>query len=211
MFYDRKQAALLLARELEKYRKENVIVAGIPRGGVETAYYVAQQLQANLALIIVRKLGYPHDPEFAFGAMAEDGTVYYNPLSKINISQEMIDEVEDRQRQEIEYRKRMFREVQVFPRVKGQTVIIVDDGIATGATIFAAIKMCKKRGAAKIVVASPVCSKRTAAELRNEADEVVILEMPEHFRSVSQVYESFGDLTDQETLGFLEKWEKKTA
>ena len=209
MFQNRKQAALLLADALEKYKKENVIVAGIARGGIETAYYVARQLQVQLATIIVRKLGYPADPEFAFGAMAEDGSIYYNPSDKMHISQEMIDELEDRQREEIEYRKRIFRHVQVFPVIKGKTVIIVDDGIATGATAFAAIKMCKKRGAAKIVVAAPVCSKSTAIDLLHEADEVIALEIPEHFISVSQVYESFRNLTDLEALAFLEQWENK--
>lgn len=211
MFQNRKQAALLLAGALEKYRKENVIVAGIARGGIETAYYVARQLQAQLATIIVRKLSYPADPEFAFGAMAEDGSIYYNPSDKMHISQEMIDEVEDRQREEIEFRKRIFRNVQAFPYVKGKTVIIVDDGIATGATVFAAINMCKKRGAANIVVAAPVCSKSAAADLQQEADNVIALEIPEYFISVSQFYESFRDLSDQEALEFLEQWENKIA
>lgn len=211
MFKNRKQAALLLAGALKQYMSEDVIVAGIPRGGIETGYYIAQQLQVQLAVIIVRKLGYPSNPEFAFGALTEDGTVYYIPKSKMRISQEMIEEVEDRVKEEIEYRKLLFRNVQVLPNVKNKTVIIVDDGIATGATVFAAIKMCKKRGAAKIVVASPVCSKTTADELRLEADEVVILEMPDRFFSVSQYYESFNDLTYNEAVEFLKKWEKDFA
>ncbi|OQP63820.1 phosphoribosyltransferase [Niastella vici] len=210
MFYNRKQAALLLARELEKYKGENVIVLGIPRGGIETAYYLARELNAKLSTLIVHKLGYPGDPEFAFGAMAEDGTVYYNPYHKINLSQEMIDNIEEDQQREIEHRKRIFRESQVFPDIKDKTVIIVDDGVATGATIFAATRMCKKRGAAKIVVAAPVCSQRTENDLLHEADEVVMLEKPEHFSAVSQAYESFQNLSDQEALEFLEKWEKKT-
>lgn len=211
MFKNRKEAALSLAEALEKYKGENVIVAGIPRGGVETAYYVARELQAKLAVIIVRKLGYPRDPEFAFGAMAEDGTVYYNPRRQITISQETIDEIEDQQLQEIERRTRIFREIQLFPDIKDKTVIIVDDGIATGATIFAAIKMCKKRGAAKIVVAAPVCSKGTAGELQQEVDEVVALEIPKRFFAISQYYESFRNLTDGEALEFLEQWENKTV
>jgi len=211
MFYDRKEAAGLLAGALDKYRGENVIVAGIPRGGIETAYYVARQLQVSMALIIVKKLAYPRNPEFAFGAMAEDGTVYYNQVDKIHISQELIDEVEDNVYEEIERRKRIFRNVQVFPNVKGRTVIIVDDGIATGATIFAAIGMCRKRRAAKIVVASPVCAKQTVVQLQHEADEVIALESPERFKAVSQYYESFNNLTDEEALAFVEKWEKKMA
>lgn len=211
MFYDRKQAAIELAAALEKYKGKNAIVIGIPRGGIETAYYVAEQLQAELSVVIVKKLGYPGDPELAFGAMAEDGTVYYNPSHPIPISQEMIDEIEDRKLEEIQYRKQLFREIQAFPDIKNKTVILVDDGIATGSTFMAAIKMCRKKGAGKIVAAAPVCAKRTVNELQREADEVVILETPEYFIAVSQFYGSFRNLTDQEALAFLEQWEKKTA
>lgn len=211
MFYNRKEAALLLARALEKYKGKNTIVAGIPRGGIETAYYVARGLNAELSFIIVRKLGCPGDPEYGIGAMAEDGTVYYNPSSTVKLSQEMIDFIEDQQLMEIERRKEIFREVQAFPDIKGKTVIIADDGIATGATIFAAMEMCKKRGAAKIVVAAPVCAKQTKSDLQQEADEVIILETPEMFFSVSQVYDWFQDVSDVEALEFLKKWEKETA
>jgi putative phosphoribosyl transferase len=113
--------------------------------------------------------------------------------------------------EEIERRKQVFRKDQVFPDIKGKTVIIADDGIATGSTIIAAIKMCRKRGAEKIVVAAPVCAKRTANELQQKADEVVALETPEHFNAISQFYGSFRNLTDQEALAFLEQWEKKTV
>jgi putative phosphoribosyl transferase len=211
MFYDRKHAALLLAAKLEKYKSEKSIVLGIPRGGIETAYYVARKLQAPLSLIIVRKLGYPEDPELAFGAMAEDGTVYYRPNHPLPISQEMIDEIEDRQLEEIERRKLIYRDAQLFPDIQGKTVIITDDGIATGSTIIAAIRMCRKRGAGKIVVAAPVCAKSTANVLQQEADELVVLETPEHFSAVSQFFESFRNLTDQEALAFLELWERKTV
>ena len=209
MFADRKEAALLLAKALEKYKGENVIIFGIPRGGAETAYYVAQFLSAELFLLIVRKLGYPFDPEYAFGAMAEDGTIYYNPYAKIELSQEAIDTVEEQQIKEIERRKQIFRKDQPLPDIKNKTVIIVDDGIATGATIFAAIKMCKKKEAGKIVVAAPVASERIEKELLKEANEVVILEKPAFFHAVSQAYESFGNLTDQQALLFMERWEKE--
>jgi predicted phosphoribosyltransferase len=123
----------------------------------------------------------------------------------------MMDEIEDELKKEIAHSKYIFRESHIFPNIKGKTVIIVDDGIATGSTIFAALKMCKKRGASAIVVAAPVCSKRTENDLLKEASEVVILEKPDHFFSVSQVYESFQNLTDEEALEFLRKWEKETV
>lgn len=210
MFADRKEAALLLAKALEKYKGEKVIVLGIPRGGAETAYYVAHFLNAELSLLIVRKLGHPRDPEYAFGAMAEDGTVYYNPLANIELSQEAIDTVEEQQQQEIERRKQILRR-SPLPDIKNKTVIIVDDGIATGATIFAAIKMCKKKEAGKIVVAAPVASESIEKELSKEADEVVILDTPVFFHAVSQVYESFCNLTDQQALAFMERWENEKS
>lgn len=211
MFINRKQAALQLAQALEKYRKENVLVIGIPRGGIETAYYVARELNADLSFLIVRKLGHPRNPEFALGAMAEDGTVYYNTAPEMKLSQEMMDHIEEQQRKEIDRRKKAFRNVQVFPGISNRTVIVVDDGIATGATIFAAIKMCQKKGAAKIIVAAPVCSVDTKNELLQEADEVVILNTPEKFYAVAQFYDSFRDLNDEEVISFLKKWEKKTV
>lgn len=211
MFYNRKDAALSLAQALEKYRNKNAIIIGLLRGGVEIAYYVAQELDAELSFVIVRKLGYPGNPEYGIGAMAEDGTVYNNPSSTLMLSQEMIDFIEDQQLEEIERRKKLYREVQAFPDIRGKTVIIVDDGIATGATILVAIEMCKKRGPAKIVVAAPVSTKRTEGMLRQEVDDVVILETPEQFFSVSQVYELFPELTDAEALAFLKKWERKTT
>jgi predicted phosphoribosyltransferase len=123
----------------------------------------------------------------------------------------MLDTIEEEQLKEIERRRRIFREVQVFPDIKNKTVIIVDDGIATGSTIFAAIKLCKKRGAEKIIVAAPVSSNETESDLLEEADEVVILVKPERFYSVSQVYESFENITDEDALDYLKKWEKKTV
>jgi putative phosphoribosyl transferase len=209
MFANREDAALQLGKALEKYKNKEVIVLGIPRGGAETAYYVAKYLNAGLSLLIVRKLGHPYNPEYAFGAIAEDGSVYYTPSGKVGISQEMMDEIEEEQQQEIERRKQTLRKGQPLPDIKNKIVIITDDGIATGATIFAAIKMCKKRKAAKIVVAAPVAAESKEKELLQDADEVVILETPDRFYAVSQAYESFYNLTDNEALEFMERWEKE--
>lgn len=211
MFTNRKQAALQLANALEEYTNKNVIVLGIARGGIETAYYVARQLNAELSFLIVRKLSHLQNPEYALGAMAEDGTVYYNHDPVTNVSQEMLDNIEEQQQMEIERRKHILRKVQVFPDIKNRTVIIVDDGIATGATIFAAIRMCRRKGAAKIVVAAPVCAKSTESELIKEADDVIILTTPDDFFAVAQFYESFRDLSDQETIDFLKKWDRRAV
>lgn len=209
MFEDRQDAALQLAKALEKYKGKKVVVVGIPRGGVETAYYVARELDAELSVLICRKLGFPGNPEYAFGALAEDGTIHFNTAASGMLSQEHIDEIVEQQKKEIGRRIQTLRKGKPLPDIKGKTVIIADDGIATGSTIFAAIKMCKNQGAGKIVVAAPVSSTSTAVALGKIADEVVILEKPDFYHAVSQAYYSFGNLTDREALGFLERWEKE--
>lgn len=209
MFTDRKDAALQLANALEKYRDTNALVLGIPRGGAETAYYVARHLHAELSLLIARKLGHPHNPEYAVGALAEDGTVYLNPEVRGELSPETIEELTQKQRGEIERRIKMLRNGEPLPPLQNRTVILVDDGIATGATVYAAITMCKKGGAGHIVVAAPVSGKDKKRELLEEVDEVVILENPSFYHAVSQAYESFYNLTDEEAKDFLQRWQKE--
>jgi putative phosphoribosyl transferase len=209
VFADRKDAALRLGKALEKYKDKNVVVLGIPRGGAETAYYVARHLNAELSLIIVRKLGHPGNKEYAFGAIAEDGSVYYNKNARSKLLQETVNTVESQEKAEIERRIQTLRKGKPLPQIKNKTVIIVDDGIATGSTIFAAIKMCKNKGAAKIIVAAPVSSPDKERELKKEVDEVCILLKPYQFYAVSLAYDSFYNLTDDEALAFMEKWEKE--
>lgn len=209
MFADRKDAGEKLGRALEKYRNMNVLILGIPRGGAETAYYVARHLNAELALVITRKLGYPFNPEAAFGAIAEDGSVYISETAKQSLTDEEMNEVLWRQKQEINRRIQKLRRGKPLPEMKGRTIIIADDGIATGATLFATIELCKNQKAQKIVVASPIAGKRMEGILRNMVDEVVILETPTLYSAVSQGYENFYNLTDEEALAFMDKWEKE--
>lgn len=209
MFRNRQDAALQLAARLEKYRGQNLIVLGIPRGGIETAYYISKHLHAPLSTVIVRKLGYPRNPEFAFGAMAEDGSVYYTAGYKKHISQESIDHVEDQQLKEIHRRIRVFRKGQPFPDLANRIVIIADDGIATGSTVIAAIRMCQKQGAAKIIIAAPVSSTDKIAEMEQEGTEVEVIKKLPVFFAVSEVYEEFNNLTDEEALLFLEMRDKE--
>lgn len=211
MFKNRQDAALQLAAKLEKYRDQAVIVLGIPRGGIEMAYHIAKHLRAELSTIIVRKLGYPRNPELAFGAMAEDGTVYYTPGRNKKISQETIDQVEDAQQKEIHRRIRLFRKGESLPDLTGRIVILADDGIATGATVMAAIRLCLKLGAGKVIVAAPVSSIDKVKEMEKEMAEVVVLKKLPVLYSVSESYEQFQDLTDEEALSFLEKKERRKA
>ena len=206
MFYDRKDAALQLAKALEKYRNTGAVILGIPRGGAVIGYYVALHLNAEFSLLVARKLGHPMNPEYAIGAIAEDGTVHLNPSASYEVSREEIDDVIEEEKKEIQRRIRELRKGEPLPVLQDRVVILVDDGIATGATMFAAIKMCKNQGAKKIVVAAPVSGLRMFAQLQDEVEEVVILKASESFHAVSQVYLSFPQVEDEEAVALLENW-----
>lgn len=209
MFINRKDGGQKLAQALEKYKNKNVIVLGIPRGGAETAYYVAKHLNSEFSLLISRKLGHPGNPEYAFGAIAEDGSTYLNPDATNELTRNEMDRVIEEQKKEIQRRIQKLRKGESLPELKGKTVILVDDGIATGATLFASITMCKNKGAGKIIVAAPVSGREIEQEIKQKVDEVVILEHPRFYHAVSQGYESFFNLSDGEAVGFMEKWEQE--
>lgn len=209
MFRDRKEAAIRLGEALAAYRNKHVLVLGIPRGGAVTGYHVAKYLNAEFSLLISRKLGHPFNPEYAIGALAEDGTMHVNEHALAEVSQDDIDKAIATQKKEIERRIKILRKGKPLPGINDRTVIIVDDGIATGATIFAAIGMCRKKKAARIVVAAPVSGTEKKEEFAQYADDVVILETPEYFHAVSQVYDSFQQVTDAEAVELLERWERE--
>lgn len=204
MFSDRKEAAIELAGALARYKNTQAVVLGIPRGGAETGYYVAKELNASFSLLIARKLGHPTNPEYAIGAIAEDGSRYVNPRVTPPIEDKMIDQIATVQQKEIERRIRELRNGSPLPDLRNKIVILVDDGIATGSTLFAAIELCKKKKPSQLVVAAPICSPDMKARLKEIVDDVVILETPEDYYAVSQGYASFPQLTDEEAKGFLE-------
>ncbi|CAD5265605.1 MULTISPECIES: phosphoribosyltransferase [unclassified Imperialibacter] len=207
MFKDRKDAAEQLALALKKYKDKGVLVLGIPRGGAETAYYVASYLHAEFSLVIARKLGYPWSPETAMGALAEDGSLYISDMASGRIDD--IEAAKSSESLEIARRVQKYRGGKELPSMRGRTVILVDDGIATGATLFAAIQLCKNKGAAKIVVAAPISGQLMERHLKQMVDEVVILETPAYYQAVSQGYADFANLTDEETIAIMRKWEKE--
>ncbi len=207
MFINRKDAAEKLCVALSLYRNKGVLVLGIPRGGAEIAYHIARYLNAELALIIARKLGYPSNPEAAFGAIAEDGSIYLAPEARENISDHNIEIIIEREKQEIERRIQSLRKGKPLPNLAGRTVVLADDGIATGATVFAAIACCRNREVGKIIVAAPIASANMEFRLRKMVDEVIILEKPVFFYSVGQGYEYFDNLTDEEAISFTKKWD----
>ncbi|RZS97644.1 phosphoribosyltransferase [Cecembia calidifontis] len=208
MFKNRKDAAIQLGKALEKYKGINALVLGIPRGGAETAYYVARELEGDMGLVISRKLGHPQNPEYAIGAIAEDGSIYLSPYASSEVSEEELAQIKKEQEEEIKSRIQRFRNGKPLPEMKGRTVILVDDGIATGATLMATIMLCKNNEAQKIVVGAPVSSREMAKKLKTLVDDVIILEIPYDYHAVSQVYEEFFNLRDEDAIQFLKDWEK---
>ena len=205
MFKDRKDAGQKLAEALKIYKEEDPLVFAIPRGGVELGYEIAKILDADLSLLICRKLPFPSNPESGFGAMAEDGSLYINELAAASVSHEEIEQIIAEQSLEIKRRIQTLREGKPLPSIKGRTVILVDDGIAMGSTMHVAVELCRGKGAKKIIVAVPVAGRETIQKFSQMADELIVLESPVDFYAVAQVYENWYDVSDQEVLGFLKR------
>src|SRR5213083_3453673 len=205
-FLNRTEAGRLLAEKLEKYANRNdVVVLGLPRGGVPVAYEVAKRLHAPLDVFIVRKLGVPGFEELAAGAIASGGVRVLNEdvIRAIPYADEAIEAVTVKETAELERREHIYREGRPPPELRDRIVILVDDGLATGATMRAAVKALRQRGAAKIVVAVPVGPPDTCREFEDEADEVICASAPEFFQAVGQYYEDFSQTSDEEVSELL--------
>jgi len=207
LFYDRTDAGRRLAKLLKRRIQGPCIVLAIPRGGVVVGYEVAKELGCPLDVVISRKVGAPAQPELAVGAVAEDGAVFVDEeiAGLVGVSR---DYVERRAREELrEGRRRAeeYRGGREMPDLSGKTVILVDDGLATGLTMMAAVHMARNKGAEKVVVAVPVSPPETVAKLRRHADEVICLETPTNFYAIGQFYDRFDQLTDEETNSILRK------
>lgn len=203
MFRNRKDAGEKLADALEKYKIENPIILAIPRGGVEVGLQVAKRLNADFSLVIARKLPFPDNPEAGFGAIAENGSTFIFENAHYWLPEETIEWIKEQQIDEIERRLKILRGGNPLPEIAGRTVILIDDGIAMGSTMRAAIELCKNRKAEKIIVAVPVAGKEVAEEIKREVDELVVLEIPAHFRAVAEAYERWYDVSDEEVLDLL--------
>jgi len=204
-FENRRIAGQRLAHRLAGIPRAGLVVLGLPRGGVPVAYEVARALGAPLDVILVRKLGVPSQPELAMGAIGEDGVRVVNDevARYVSVGERDFAAVEARERVELERRARLFRGGRVRESLVGRTALIVDDGIATGSTVRAACRVARAHGAAQVIVATPVAPPRTTARLQNDADEVVVLESPEHFLAIGEFYADFTQTTDDEVVDLL--------
>lgn len=204
IFDDRKDAGEQLARFLEAgLRGKDPIIFGVPRGGVEVAYYVAKRLGTELCVLVAKKLSYPWYDEFGFGAIAEEDAIFI-PEQALQPSEELIAIAVEKQRAEIRRRVEMYRHGRPLPDMRDRTVVLVDDGIATGVTLVPAIRLCRQKGAAKIIIAAPVSGPTHDVHL-NEADAFKVISQPDPFFAVSQAYKHFPQLADEDVLKFLER------
>jgi len=206
MFLDRADAGRRLGEALRHRRGEpGLLVLAIPRGGVEVGCEVARALKSDFDLIVCRKLPYPFNPESGFGAIAEDGTVYINPRASIPLSEEEVLGIIAEQKREIRRRIDVLRGGRPLPPLEGRPVILIDDGIAMGSTMHAALEMCRRQKAASVTVAVPVAGPYSVREFSQLADELVVLESPPDFHAVAQVYAHWYDVSDEEVLALMER------
>ncbi len=205
LFADRRDAGRRLAEVLERFRDEDPVVLALPRGGVPVAYEVAKALEAPLDVLLVRKIGAPYQPEYGIGAIAEGGIqlIRDEDVEVSGVERRAIDEVIARETRELERRSRIYRGDREPLPVDGRTVLLVDDGIATGGTAVAAGRALKARGVAKVILAVPVGPPGSEIRLRDEFDEVVCLAEPHGFFAIGQFYVDFGQLSDDTVIELL--------
>lgn len=213
VFEDRRAAGRALVKELQRCSLRDPIILGLPRGGIPVAYEVAVALRAPLDTIVVRKLGVPSQPELAFGAIASGGLRVINDevvasIFNFDLDDGAIDKITSRETEELRRRERAYRHERPYPGLAGKDVVLVDDGLATGATMRAAAEAVKTRHPSSIVVAVPVGPESAVAKLAAVVDRVICLESPAFFRAVGQFYGDFRQTTDDEVRELLHAaWE----
>lgn len=202
MFHDRLEAGLLLVKKLRKYKGENCVILGVPRGGIPVAYIIATELDLPLDIVLSRKIGHPMNKEYAIGAASLNN---YFIEEEEYVSNEYIKEEVQTVQKRLNEMKLKFKGDKVDIELEGKTVIIVDDGIATGNTLLAAIRLLRKSKPDKIIVAVPVASNSAVEKISKEADEVITIIVPYDFHGVGQFYESFDTVNDDEVTEYLNK------
>jgi predicted phosphoribosyltransferase len=214
IFRDRRDAGAQLAERLGDYKnKEDVLVLGLPRGGVTVAEEIARALHCPLDILIVRKIGFPGNPELAVGAVSETGTVVLNEdiIASYGVGAEYLERETARQKQEIERRRVLYRGGRGVPELAAKTIILVDDGVATGATLKAAIATLKEERLARLVAALPVASREAEQEISRLVNEWICLQAPIGFRAVGNYYQDFTQVEDAEVVSILARYRREAG
>jgi putative phosphoribosyl transferase len=212
VFANRTAAGQELARAVKKHElAPPVLVLALPRGGVPVAFEVAQALQAPLDVMVVRKIGMPGQPELAIGAIASGKITVREPRFTFGLTDldSVFDRLAQREQLELERRERAYRANRPPLSLRGKTVVLVDDGLATGATMVAAIRAAREAGAARVVVAAPVASEEAAERVKNEADDAILLQVPAFLYAIGEWYERFEQLEDDEVRSLLKRVSKE--
>lgn len=208
LFHDRRDAGRQLAERLVEYaNRDDILILALPRGGVPVAYEVAQALHVPWDVFLVRKLGVPGQEELAMGAIASGGVrvLNHSVVNALSISDAEIEHAVEQQEHELERRERVYRDDRPFPSVSGRIVILIDDGLATGATMRAAVQALRQRQPDAIIVAVPVAALATYEDFKQIADGIVCVDTPEPFHAVGLWYEDFGQTTDEEVHELLSR------
>ena len=203
-FQNREQAARLLARRLEKYRGQNPLVLAIPRGAVPMAKIIADSLGGEMDVVLVRKLGAPGEPELAIGAVDETGQVYLAEYAQdLEISDDYINAEKQTQLETLRKRRALYTPLRPPIDPCRRIVIVVDNGVATGSTMIAALRAVRAKKPARLIAAAAVASRETLRKIASEADETICLEVPTHFYAVGQFFEDFSQVTDEQVVAIL--------
>jgi putative phosphoribosyl transferase len=206
IFRDRGHAGLSLAKELNAYRGDpNAVILALPRGGVAVGYEISRTLHLPLDVFITRKVGTPDNPEYAIGAVSETGAIYLNPeaVDAFNLSHDDLEGLIQAQRREIARRQALYRQGRRVPVLADRTVILVDDGIATGSTFFATIEAVRELSPRRLIAAIPVGPRETLSRVKSLVDELIVLEVPDHFSAVGEAYEDFTQVEDEQVVALL--------
>ena len=204
-FTDRSEAGRRLAERVRAYAVNDPIVLALPRGGVPVGAELARRLDVDFDVLVVRKIGLPGRPETGVGAISEDGHVFFDDqaLARLRVPRQALRETVEAERVELDRRRRVYRGERPAPRIAGRDCVIVDDGVATGGTARAALRMVRQAGPSQVVLAAPVASPEAVESLREEADALVVLSVPENFHAVGEWYRDFGQLSDGHVTAIL--------